>query len=511
VSRAPYEPAPGSPAEVARFRELVGALEARFEVFRADPKQPYTAVVVPSQSVDPVELAKIAGVAHYEERSLFNLMLLRRPRLRVVFVTSKRVNPLVVDYFLHQIRSVPSSHARRRLTLLDADDASPRPLTQKVLERPLLLQRIRDAIGDPERAHLVVFNSTPLERTLSVQLGIPLNACDPDLTHLGGKSGSRRVFRQAGVALPPGREDLRDADDLAEAVADLSAEDLGMRRVVVKLNESFSGEGNAILDLERLRPSPGAAAPADRVREALPGLAFEAAGLSWEGYQAQFVEMGGICEAWIEGEKTSPSVQMRVNPAREVQVVSTHDQVLGGPSGQVFQGATFPASADVRLELQRLGRRVGEVLAGEGVIGRFGVDFVAVARPDGPPTLQALEINLRQGGTTHPLNTLKFLTDGRFDEATGRFFTAQGQERCYFATDCLASPAYRGILPFDLLDRLVVEGIHFRADETGVVFHLLGCLSEFGKLGCTAIAPTIPAAQRLYQDTLRLLDELGGG
>ena len=34
-------------------------------------------MIIPSQSFDPVELAKIDGVAHYEERSLFNLMLLR--------------------------------------------------------------------------------------------------------------------------------------------------------------------------------------------------------------------------------------------------------------------------------------------------------------------------------------------------------------------------------------------------------------------------------------------------
>ncbi|MCA8926134.1 MAG: ATP-grasp domain-containing protein [Planctomycetes bacterium] len=503
-------PPPGSPQEIARFKELSALLEQRFEAFRADAKQPYTAVVVPSQSVDPVELAKIKGVQHYEERSLFNLMLLRMPRLRVIYVTSKPLNPLVVDYFLHQLRAVPSEHAQRRLTLLDCDDASPRPLTQKILERPRLIQRLRDSIEDPAKAHMVVFNSTALERTLSVQLGIPLHACDPDLAHLGGKTGAREVFHRAGILVSPGREGLRDAEDLAQGIADLSAEAPDLRRVVVKLNESFSGEGNAILDLTPLRPRPGAAIPVNVVREALPGLAFEAEGLGWEGYRAQFDDMGGICEGWLEGEKASPSVQMRVNPAREVQVISTHDQVLGGRSGQVFMGATFPAAPEVRLDLQRLGRRVGDELVKEGVIGRFGVDFVTVKQPDGPPKIYALEINLRQGGTTHPFNTLKFITDGRFDEESGQFFTAQGHPRCYFATDYLAAPEFRGILPFDLLDRLVVEGIHFRANDTGVVFHLLGCLSEFGKLGCTAIAETIPEALQLHQETVRLLHQLGG-
>ncbi|MEZ6186905.1 MAG: peptide ligase PGM1-related protein [Planctomycetota bacterium] len=507
----PDLPEPGTPAEIARFKELAAQLEPRFEIFRSDPKLPYTAVVIPSQSVDPVELAKIAGVAHYEERSLFNLMLLKKPRLRVVYVTSKPLNPLVIDYYLNQMRGVPSLHARRRLTLLDCDDASPRPLTRKILERPRLVQRIRESIGDLSRAHMVVFNATPLERTLSVQLGIPLHACDPDLIHLGSKTGSRRVFHEAGVEIPPGREGLRDVQDLCQGVSELTVEVPELRRAVVKLNDGFSGEGNAVLDLEPLRAGPGQAVSPEAVAAALPNLNFETKGQTWDHYRGQFDAMGGICEAWLEGEKTSPSVQMRVNPAHEVQVISTHDQVLGGRSGQVFMGATFPAAPNVRLELQRLGRQIGDRLVAAGVIGRFGVDFVTVAQPSGPPKVYALEINLRQGGTTHPFNTLKFMTGGRFDEATGQFYTAQGHPRCYYATDYLASPAYRGILPFDLIDRLVVEGIHFRADDTGVVFHLLGCLSEFGKLGCTAIAETLPEAHRLHKETTRLLDQLSTG
>jgi len=56
----------------------------------------------------------------------------------------------------------------------------------------------------------------------------------------------------------------------------------------------------------------------------------------------------------------------------------------------------------------------------------------------------------------------------------------------------------------------VVSGIHFKSNETGVVFHLLGCLSEFGRLGCTAVAPTVPEAKVLYGEVVRLLDGLSG-
>jgi len=507
---------PGSDAERASFAELQDKLRDRFLRFSADPRQPYTAVVIPSQTFDRAELEKISGVAHYEERSLFNLMLLRHPRLKVVFVTSKRLNPLIVDYYLHQMRSVPSAHARRRLILLDCDDASPRPLTEKILERPLVLDRIRASIDDVEMAHMVVFNSTPLERTLSVQLGIPLNAPDPELTHLGSKSGARAIFAEAGVAVMPGREGLRDAVDLRDATAELAGKH-GAKRVVVKLDEGFSGEGNGIITVPD-NPTPTA------IDAAIREVKLEAEGLDWPTYEAQLEAMGGICELWLEGaRKASPSVQMRVNPLREVQVLSTHDQVLGGPGGQVFCGATFPAAPIYRRKLMALGRQVGAVLAERGVIGRFGVDFItALPNGDAPnggagradvsgedePTLYALEINLRQGGTTHPFNTLKFLTGGSYDDESGEFFTAQGQARSYYATDTLASETYRGILPFDLIDALVLNGIHFRADETGVVFHLLGCQSENGKLGCTAIAGSVDDAVKLHDEAVAVIESL---
>lgn len=41
--------------------------------------------------------------------------------------------------------------------------------------------------------------------------------------------------------------------------------------------------------------------------------------------------------------------------------------------------------------------------------------------------LYALEINLRQGGTTHPIMTLRLLTGGVYEAETGRFRAEDGQ------------------------------------------------------------------------------------
>lgn len=74
-------------------------------------------------------------------------------------------------------------------------------------------------------------------------LGIPSNGADPSLAHLGTKSGSRRVFREAGVAMPDGVEDIGSLRDVEDALLELRRRDPALRRAVVKLNDSFSGEG----------------------------------------------------------------------------------------------------------------------------------------------------------------------------------------------------------------------------------------------------------------------------
>ena len=138
---------------------------------------------------------------------LFFLMLLRRPRTRVLFLTSQAIHSSVVDYYLHLLSGVPTSHARKRLILMDCADASSVPLSGKLLSRPRMMRQIRNVIQRHESAHMVCFNSSALERTLAVQLGIPLYANDPSLLDLH-QVGCRETFREAGILFLDGFERL---------------------------------------------------------------------------------------------------------------------------------------------------------------------------------------------------------------------------------------------------------------------------------------------------------------
>ena len=497
-------PEPGSSAERAAFADLQASLRGQFREVFPDRAAARTVIVLPSLSLDEDILSRITGMHHYEERMLGMLMLLRLPRTRLIYLTSEPLSDTIVDYYLHLLQGVPAAHARARLTLLSCFDGGPRPLTEKILERPRLMARLKAAIGDAAAAHISAYTVSPLERTLAVRLAAPLYGCDPDLLTLGAKSGGRRLMREAGVTIPDGVEDLRSAGDIARALTALKTRDPNLRRAVVKLNEGFSGEGNGLFRFDDAPPGPDLAA---WIEQRLPGLALVAPAMAWPAYLAKVEAMGAIVEAYVEGsDKRSPSAQFRIDPLGGVELISTHDQVLGGPSGQVYLGCHFPADAAYRLSIQAEGLKVARALADRGVLGRFSIDFVCVREAAGWRS-HAIEINLRKGGTTHPFLMLQFLTGGAFRGEDGQFLTPTGEARYYFASDNLEAPHYRGLTPADLVDISVVNELHYDgARHEGVVFHLIGALSEFGKLGVVCVGATPARAQAYYRRAVEILD-----
>ena len=71
-------------------------------------------------------------------------------------------------------------------------------------------------------------------------------------------------------------------------------------------------------------------------------------------------------------------------------------------NGQVYNGCINPASDNYRDEILSHTRRIGNELAGLGVVGHFGVDFLTSCSKssDGKTIyyVNGIEINLRQGG-----------------------------------------------------------------------------------------------------------------
>jgi hypothetical protein len=114
--------------------------------------QDESVVIVPSVTIDRTKPGAGSFGQAFEERFLFLLLLLRQPRLRMIYVTSMPIKPSIVEYYLALLPGVIPSHAMARLTLVSLDDSSPRPLSEKLLDRPRMLAKIA-AMGTRHRAN----------------------------------------------------------------------------------------------------------------------------------------------------------------------------------------------------------------------------------------------------------------------------------------------------------------------------------------------------------------------
>ena len=455
-------------------------------------------VVLPSRSVDRW-YEPAAETRSYEERLLSFVLDLHDPDLELTYVTSLPVAPRTIDYYISLLPPSVRLSARRRLRLVALGDGGHRPLSEKLLERPRVLEQIRRTLGNPQVAYLMPYNSTALERDIALALDIPLFGPDPGHAWLGSKSGSRALFAKAGVPHPLGTERIRTIPDTVDVVCALREAKPELAQLVIKLDHAVSGEGNAIVDLRGL-PIPGTRAERALIQRSVERLVPDVEGVSAAEYLRKLAAQGGVVEERITGrELRSPSVQFEITPAGSVTLLSTHDQILHGRSGQQFAGCRFPADQAYAPVISALAQRVADRLADTGVIGRLGIDFLVIRGQHDTWQPFALEVNLRMGGTTHPYQTLVRLTGGSYDADTASFTTRRGHTRHYVATDHLKIPQLPMLGEAGVLARATRENLRFDHNRgRGVVFHMLSSIDSLAAVGVTAIADAPHTADRLH-------------
>ncbi len=451
-----------------------------------------TVVVVPSLTFPVAELRKIVAIQHYEERLLFLLLLLRRPGIRVIYLSSLPIEEAIIDYYLSFLPD--PEDARARLHMLAIGDPEARPLTAKLLERPDLVGQVKEIATDPGEAYLLPFNVTGLEGRLAEWLCLPLYGPRPAQIGLGSKTGSRRVARHAGVPVLDGAEDLWTVTEVERVVRRLYYRTPRLHGAVVKLNHGFSGQGNAVVHFD------GRVTPLETSRTT-----FCAEEESWGSFADKIRESGAVVEELLRSPGlVSPSVQLRITPGGAPRVVSTHDQVLGGPNDQVYLGCRFPADRRYRETIQQAAIEAAHVLAAEGVIGSFGIDFFAMPSGSGFRVFLA-EINLRVGGTTHPFGMVSLASHGYYEPASGEL-RAGGRAKSYVSTDNLKSGRLAGQAPGRVIRLLHRHGLLFdRMTMTGTTLHLLGALREHGKMGVTCVGDSPEEAEERYREIVATL------
>ncbi len=324
----------------------------------------------------------------------------------MVYVTSMPIHELVIEYYLSLLPGVIPSHARARLTLVAVGDSSPAPLVDKLWSAPDCWPGSRRSCPTP-RAR-TSFRTTARHGSVTYPPARDPHVCRrPRLYRWAPRpdaagSSPRPASPPLRCRGPPQRRRPRRRRP-GPARGQTAA-----RWAMVKLNEGVSGSGNALVGLAGLPAGP-------RVRDlgttarCVPRSPNGCAGCSSRTSASTSTPTcagsrsgaGSSRNASSATSVRSPSVQLRVTPLGELEILSTHDQILGGPTGQSYLGARFPADpAYARPSPQR----------GEGRSGSrrqrgpraFRPRLFVVVRRGTDWQTQAIEINLRRAARRIP-------------------------------------------------------------------------------------------------------------
>jgi hypothetical protein len=479
------------------FAELQAGLANAWLCNQPGAQREHVMVVLPSHSVAESLLSHYGPrVRALEHRYLIACLLLHHvPHCQMIFLSSQAPDPEVLDYYVSLVPSSGAKAMRSRFRSIVVDDGTARSVSAKLLDDPALLGELRRSFqGRP--ALIQPWNVTDLEVEVALRLQAPLLGISPELWSLGFKSAGRRLFGAVGVPLPLGREDVRSVDDVVAAATVVQAVRPSVAGVVIKHDDSCAGDGNVVIGL---RTATGGPASPEEIRgrvEALP-----------EWYLSGLAA-GGVVEELINAPTfRSPSAQIFISPLGEVVVLATHEQVLGGDSGQVFTGCQFPADPRYAAEIAVHGKTVGEYLAAQGAVGRLSIDFVVACDENDRCDVFALEVNLRNGGTTHPYSALRNLVPGHYAVEAAQWVSADGSPRCYRGTDNMVDIAWLGLPPSTVIEAVADAGLQFdHGTGTGVVLHMLSCLAIDGRFGLTAIGRTPAHAAELFDATRDAVD-----
>ena len=450
----------------------------------AQPAAGTDLLLVPSYNADPRTLTAIAGLQSWPERHLIELRHLQHPDRRMVMVTAMSLSEACLDAVLQLMPAAPPQWWRQRLHCINLNDRSPRSLTTKLLERPLLLEQLAAQLRPG--SILACYAVSEQEMALAQRLGLQLEGSPAGLAELGSKAGSAAVFEAIGLPHPITTGLCHSIEELADAIEVLALQHPRIDRLVVKLNRMAGGRGNAPLDLAlslwRKQATP------QRRRQLLRALAQLAMPLPH--WRAELRRNGAIAQELLSappGALSSPSVQLWIDQQGGVEIVSTHEQCLGGPHGQSFKGCRFPARQAYGQEVMTLAEQLGAYLAQQGCRGPVLLDLLARREPQGW-RLWAIEINLRKGGTTHPFQLAATACGASFDRSSGLLHTGDGAAVFYEASDELQRTHWRGLLPEQWIDAMVRSGLYFNGSRRrGCIPMRLGSLSEHGLLGATCI------------------------
>lgn len=144
-------------------------------------KQPWIVEEKTAKERTLIYIAGVVGSTFNEEYLLHVIGLLRNPKTRIMFVTSKQIEPVILEYYFqlfsrNQTERVSMEQRWDHFFVGNTEDT--KTLTQKILQSQRVRKQIVSKLHNTSTSLLCTYIETPTEHALAVKLGIPLYVSD---------------------------------------------------------------------------------------------------------------------------------------------------------------------------------------------------------------------------------------------------------------------------------------------------------------------------------------------